>query len=532
MTSPRISIISPVYKDAEHLEEMIKTVLDQTRRNWELVLIDGDCSAESAAIAERFARAHAGQIRYLEKPVSPDRNRMQTCLRGVEEVRADVMAFVEPGAIWAREYLDKHLEIWEAKQNENVFLSYGPCCFRPVDALDGSSDIVQPMPPGVPKVFSPGALLNWYFDSGYQSSPVPSTVFVRREAFSKVRHLENLKIDGPEFEDRFLWWSMALHFPVRVHGHCWVRRRHRVTTDRATYSTSGSFRAEVDFLKAFADELAKHQPEHDLLRSEKLSLRAQHLQSQTSRKKALRGVVRMVLPRSVRQAVRQVWTNIKSAQTRRRLGVNVQPLSETFGADRGLPVLRYYAEQFLQEFSTDIQGHCLEFNDSLYTRAFGGSSVTQMDVVHIDDSNVQATIVADLTKPNEVPSNHFDCIICTFTLHLVFEADIMIREMHRILKPGGSLLVVTPHISMCETRWHEFWRFTPEGLLLTLAKVFAKDLISIRAYGNSLTAAGQIRGLAAEDFTEKELNHHDPRFAVIACARARKKMAQPMQESP
>jgi len=47
--------------------------------------------------------------------------------------------------------------------------------------------------------------------------------------------------------------------------------------------------------------------------------------------------------------------------------------------------------------------------------------------------------------------------------------------------------------------------------------------IEMRAYGNSLTAAGEIRGLCAHEFTRRELDHRDERFAVEICARAVKR---------
>ena len=91
-----------------------------------------------------------------------------------------------------------------------------------------------------------------------------------------------------------------------------------------------------------------------------------------------------------------------------------------------------------------------------------------------------------------------------------------------MLKPGGTLLVAVPHISMCGPRSHEIWRFTPEGLSTVLGTSFGGENVTVRAYGNSLTAAGELRGLVADEFTENELNHQDPRFAVEVCARATK----------
>jgi SAM-dependent methyltransferase len=115
--------------------------------------------------------------------------------------------------------------------------------------------------------------------------------------------------------------------------------------------------------------------------------------------------------------------------------------------------------------------------------------------------------------------------------------DKAVSELYRILKPGGTLLVANPYINVCDTppyenpAWVPFnkrngtviWRLTPEGLSAVLGKVFGGENVTIRTYGNSLTAAGELRGLAVHEFTKSELDFHDPRFAVIVCARAIKR---------
>ena len=75
---------------------------------------------------------------------------------------------------------------------------------------------------------------------------------------------------------------------------------------------------------------------------------------------------------------------------------------------------------------------------------------------------------------------------------------------------------------MPNAEFGEFWRFTLEGLRSALARALDDEKITMHAYGNSLTAAGEIRGLAAQEFSKRELNHHDQRFAVEVCARAMK----------
>ena len=91
-------------------------------------------------------------------------------------------------------------------------------------------------------------------------------------------------------------------------------------------------------------------------------------------------------------------------KARVRLGVGLEPLSYLWGFYCGLPIHRYYLEEFLREYARDILGRCLEFQNPSYANRFGGTAVEKLDIVHIDDTNPQATIVADLTKPNAIPS--------------------------------------------------------------------------------------------------------------------------------
>ena len=233
-------------------------------------------------------------------------------------------------------------------------------------------------------------------------------------------------------------------------------------------------------------------------------------------KKALR----RVLPQPVTDVGRHLLHFPNVTKARMRLAFGIQPLSFLWGGDRGEAIFYHYICQFLGEFPEDIRGRCLEFYEDAYTSTFGAERVTKVDILHIDDTNPKATLVGDLTKPNNLPGDTFDCIICTHTLHLIFEVQKAVADMYRLLAPGGVLLTAVPLVSMCDPDWHEFWRFTPEGLERMLGTAFPPEATTIRAYGNSLTSAGQLRGLTVSEFTPAEMDFHDPRFAVEVCGRS------------
>ena len=136
-----------------------------------------------------------------------------------------------------------------------------------------------------------------------------------------------------------------------------------------------------------------------------------------------------------------------------------------------------------------------------------------------------ATIVADLTRPNQIASDSFDCIVCVHVLHLVYEADVFTKELHRLLAPGGTLLLAVPGTSMIDPNWTEYRRWTGLGVQTLLGQFFRASDILVETYGNSLAAAAEMRGLASDEIAPWELNAKDDLFQVEVCGLAIKSNA-------
>jgi len=207
--------------------------------------------------------------------------------------------------------------------------------------------------------------------------------------------------------------------------------------------------------------------------------------------------------------------------------------------DRGLPIDRYYIERFLAACAQDIQGHILEIGDDAYTRKFGGNRVTTADVLHLVDGNPKATIVADLTCCDHLPSNTFDCIIFTQTLQMIYEFREALRQLHRMMKPGGVLLSTSHGTSKIARRlgvdnWGEYWRFTTQSTRRLFEEFFPSSNVTVESHGNILTAIAALHGLSSQDLKLKELDYRDPDFEVLITVRAVKSdddLAQPAKVS-
>jgi SAM-dependent methyltransferase len=235
---------------------------------------------------------------------------------------------------------------------------------------------------------------------------------------------------------------------------------------------------------------------------------------------------RRVLPASTRQWLLEKW---RSRSTPRVGAVKfgdlyrLTPLSKHFGYDRGQPIDRYYIEKFLTGFADHIQGRVLEIGDRSYTVRFGENRVTTSDVLHVTKDNPEATIIGDLANADHIPSDTFDCIILTQTLHLIYDVRLAIRTLHRILKPGGVLLVTFPGITQISSdRWGTtwYWSFTTLSAQQMFSEVFPPGNVSVQAHGNVLVAASFLYGLAAQELDSKALDWHDPHYELLITVRA------------
>ena len=199
------------------------------------------------------------------------------------------------------------------------------------------------------------------------------------------------------------------------------------------------------------------------------------------------------------------------------------PLSQVWGLDRGKPLDRYYIEEFLDRHRADIKGSVLEMKDPGYTNSCG-VDVTRSDVLDIDAANPQATIVADLTQGDGIPSDSFDCFILTQTLPFIFDVHAALSHACRLLKPGGVLLCTVPasgRISYEDDGIDgDYWRFTEASIRRLFAEVFSPERFEVDVRGNLLSNVAFLYGLAPHELRKEELDYIDPDFPAIIAVRA------------
>jgi hypothetical protein len=107
-----VSIITPAYNAERYLQQTIESVLRQTFRDFEMVIVDDGSTDGTAALASRYAAASHGRIRLIRQ-----RNRGIAAARNValDASRGRYIALLDSDDLWLPGYLAHQLAILEQR---------------------------------------------------------------------------------------------------------------------------------------------------------------------------------------------------------------------------------------------------------------------------------------------------------------------------------------------------------------------------------------------------------------------------------
>lgn len=103
---PLISVIIPMYNSKDYIEETLQSVLDQTYRNFEIIVIDDGSTDGSGDIVKKMQDKHKNiyYIYQCNSGVSTARN------VGLKFAKGEYIAFLDSDDLWLREKLEKQIK--------------------------------------------------------------------------------------------------------------------------------------------------------------------------------------------------------------------------------------------------------------------------------------------------------------------------------------------------------------------------------------------------------------------------------------
>src|SRR5687768_15327266 len=163
--SPLVSVIIPVYNYDRYLAESIESVLSQTCKQLEVIVVDDGSTDQSGEVARSFAAKGVRYCHQVHAGIGPTRN------KGVELAQGDYLAFLDADDRWPQEKLERQLRAFnidptlEMVFGQAVQLQNGPAW------ESGVKDKQRPVAGMVPGM-------------------VPGTMLIKRAAFFRVGNFQ------------------------------------------------------------------------------------------------------------------------------------------------------------------------------------------------------------------------------------------------------------------------------------------------------------------------------------------------------
>jgi SAM-dependent methyltransferase len=115
-----------------------------------------------------------------------------------------------------------------------------------------------------------------------------------------------------------------------------------------------------------------------------------------------------------------------------------------------------------------------------------GYAVQTLDITRDTGADYAGTIEA-----TGLPDASFDLVLCTQVIEHCMDPWQGLREIRRILRPGGHLVVSAPHVWFYHPHPTDHWRFTQEGLV-RICRQAGLEPVTLLAQGGSLLTVAQV----------------------------------------
>ncbi|MCL5768343.1 glycosyltransferase family 2 protein [Acinetobacter sp. ANC5681] len=120
MPSHLVSIIMPAYNAEKSIAESIESVLDQTYKNFELIVVN-DCSSDNTKkIVKNFIQLDS-RIKFIDKTVNEGVASARNT--GLDHALGDFIAFLDSDDKWKENKLEKQLDIFNKYAGIDVIYS-------------------------------------------------------------------------------------------------------------------------------------------------------------------------------------------------------------------------------------------------------------------------------------------------------------------------------------------------------------------------------------------------------------------------
>lgn len=223
-----VSVIIIFFNAADFLEEAIESVLAQTYKKWELLLVDDGSMDMSTQIARQYADRYRGKVTYLEHADHQNLGKGAARNLGIRMARGSYIAFLDADDVWLPNKLGEQVFILNSFPEAGML--YGDTLYwyswtgSPEDV---SRDFIPKLGVKTGTPIPSPTLLPLYL-RGRAAVPCTCSVLVRRTAVEMVGGFDETYPEISNFyEDQAFYAKICLQFPVVAENICWDKYRQR-----------------------------------------------------------------------------------------------------------------------------------------------------------------------------------------------------------------------------------------------------------------------------------------------------------------
>lgn len=255
--SPLVSVVTAFYNEERFLEETILSVVNQTYTNWELLLVDDGSPDGSPNIAQRYAAAYPGKIKYLHHENRANKGVCRSRNLGIANASGEFITYLDADDVWLPEKLANQLEIFNTHPDTTVLLEASRYWYS--WELPERHDVVIEVGATQDKLYFPPALMLTLYPLGKGAAPCPSGMMVRRSVHE--RSLFVAEFIGPTavYEDQAFLAQLYLKENVFVSSQVNNLYRQRQTSQVYSVHNDGRYHQVRHFyLEWFRNYLVKN----------------------------------------------------------------------------------------------------------------------------------------------------------------------------------------------------------------------------------------------------------------------------------
>ena len=187
---PLVSIVIPTYNRADLIGETIQSVIDQTYKNWELIIVDDGSSDQTDEVVQRFADP---RIQYYEIDHAGAFGVVRN--HGIKKSKGEFLAFLDSDDLWLPDKLFKQVTLLRSSEATFVFTNI---------ELFGETKVVVP---DLKDIYN-DKLLSRYLEEGHFAF-YPSTLMFKKSALTTTGLMNESLQTGADTE---LFLNLCHHF--------------------------------------------------------------------------------------------------------------------------------------------------------------------------------------------------------------------------------------------------------------------------------------------------------------------------------